>query len=372
MAMQRNAALRSLGDWEDVAPASRDEWEEVLATDPAALPSQTPAWVAGICATGPYVDVSRVYRRRPDGGRLILPLVRRTGRAGAIGKVDSLPRGFGGLVSEGGVLSHRDVTAVLADLRREFRGSILMNPAPSRCQHYDDAAGWSSNRHRYGQVLDLSGGFEEVWSRRFSSSARRAVRKAERSEITVVRDTTGRLSPHFTDLYQKSVVRWAKQKGIPSAVARLRASRRESTNMIRGLATSMGESWVTWMAFVDGAPASSIIVLNQGPNSHYWHGAMDLELAGPVRANDLLHKLAIEEACNRGHDHYWLGGSGYPGSGLWRFKASLGASPAPFNEYVLEQLPLVRTSDVLRSTAKRALRQRVRLQQRLRDMADHG
>lgn len=367
MAVGLNDTMRSLGGWEYVAPASRGEWEEIAATDPAALPMQTPAWVAGICATGPYVDVSRLYRR-PDGGRLVLPLVRRKARPGPLGIQRSLPAAYGGLVSEGGLLTHHDVTAVLADLGRDLRGSIVMTPNSHMGEHYDKAEGWSSIERKWAQVVDLSGGFEEVWSRRFSSSVRRAVRKAERSDIKVVRDTTAELLPQFHELYEKSVVRWAKQSGLPPAVALWRASRRESLDKLRGLATSMGESCVTWMAFVDGAPAAGIIVLTHGAHSQYWHGAMDLDLAGRVRANDLLHKLAIEEACTRGHDQYWLGRSD-PDSGLWKFKAGFGASPAPYATYTVEQLPLIQTVDVLRSTAKRAFRAKTRLQQRLRDKA---
>ena len=303
MAMQRDSMSRvrqgpARGGWQYLGPASRGEWEEVLATDPAALPTQTPAWLAGTCATGPYTDASRLYRR-PDGGRLVLPLVRRKGRPGPLGMQRSLPAAYGGLVSEGGLLTHHDVSAVLADLGRHLRGSIAMTPSSHMGEHYDKAEGWSSISRKWAQVVDLSGGFEEVWSRCFSSSVRRAVRKAERSEISVVSDTTGGLLPQFLELYEKSVVRWAKQSGIPPTVALLRASRRESLDRLRGLAAPMSESCVTWMAFVDGAPAAGIIVLTQGAHSHYWHGAMDLDLAGRVRANDLLHKRAIEEACDR-------------------------------------------------------------------------
>ena len=68
------------------------------------------------------------------------------------------------------------------------------------------------------------------------------------------------------------------------------------------------------------------------------------------------------------HSHYWLGRSD-PGTGLWKSKEGFGASPAPFATYTSERPPLIRTVDVLRSTAKRALTAKSRLQQLLGNKA---
>jgi len=51
---------------------------------------------------------------------------------------------------------------------------------------------------------------------------------------------------------------------------------------------------------------------------------MDRQLAHPVRANRLLHRLAIEEACDAGCRSYHMGHS-RPGSSLAEFKQSFGA-----------------------------------------------
>src|SRR5436190_198136 len=53
-------------------------------------------------------------------------------------------------------------------------------------------------------VLDLDGGFERVWSERFESSTRRAVRKAEKAGLELESDTTGRLVEVCHELY----LRW--------------------------------------------------------------------------------------------------------------------------------------------------------------------
>jgi len=99
------------------SPAPVDAWEEVLATAPQALPSQTPVWLRCVCAVGGYEDATRLYQT-DDGRRLVLPLVRRT-RLGRIFSAEaSLPTGWGpaGLLGERGVVLPDDVRMVFADL----------------------------------------------------------------------------------------------------------------------------------------------------------------------------------------------------------------------------------------------------------------
>jgi hypothetical protein len=72
---------------------------------------------------------------------------------------------------------------------------------------------------RLAHVLDLEGGFGEVWNHRFTGTARTAASKAERSGLTVERDTTGRLMPAVYELFERSLDRWAEQGHEPPALA---------------------------------------------------------------------------------------------------------------------------------------------------------
>lgn len=62
---------------------------------------------------------------------------------------------------------------------------------------------------------------------------------------------------------------------------------------------------------------------------------MHKELAGPTRANFLLHWLAIQDACQRGAGWYQMGQSGWGGD-LCRFKENFGARAYEFPELRLE------------------------------------
>ena len=82
---------------------------------------------------------------------------------------------------------------------------------------------------------------------------------------------------------------------------------------------------------------------------------MNKELAGPTRANYLLHRLAIEDACAAGCRCYHMGESG-TSKPLAQFKTRFGALPYPYAEYHLETMPLTAVDQALRSAVKRAIR----------------
>ena len=68
-----------------VTPAPRDGWRELVNQTPTAQPKDTPEWIEVLCLTKPYLDVSRYYLF-PDGRRFVLPLLRRRGITGVIGR----------------------------------------------------------------------------------------------------------------------------------------------------------------------------------------------------------------------------------------------------------------------------------------------
>ena len=352
--------------WEVSGEVSVHEWWDVLRSDPEALASQSPAWVEAVCAFSSYVDVSRLYRRG-DGSRLVLPIVSPRLMPPSVAPRLSMPEGCstGGVVAEDGRLSREDLAVVMADLARRPLASVVVRPNPRLGHYWADSAPWTTVRDVRAQILELGGGFGEVWSHRFRSSVRRAVRKAERSRLAVERDSTGALMADFHALYTQSVTRWAGQEGVPPVVARIRAARGESLRKFRTVGVTLGPACTTWMAYLDGEPAAGIIVLTQGGNATYWRGAMNRDLAGPSRANDLLHRLAIEDACERGLERYSLGISN-PGSSLERFKTGFGAHHVPYSDYFREGLPLVRTVHQVRRRAYHALQRTDRVLRRAR------
>jgi Acetyltransferase (GNAT) domain len=342
------------------SPAPRDLWSAVAGSSEEAMAFHTPSWVDCICASGRWVDASRLYKIGSDYA--VLPLVRRRFPGGRLSAQASAPYGwgFGGVVTSGKV-RRRDVAVALSDLStsRAIRTSIRPNPL---CRDAWEPASRTTAIvvPRSAHVLDLTGGFERVWTSRFTGTARTAVRRAERSGLTVECDSTGRLIPVFYELYLTSIERW--NTGALSRVSRFRARRRDPLAKFQQVARHAGDLVRVWVAWQEGRAVASIVTFVFGNNANYWRGAMDQSLAGPSRANYLLHRLAIEDACEAGCTKYHMGETGSSAS-LAQFKSRFGATAHAYEEYRFERLPLTDVSarsktviDLGRKAAEKASR----------------
>ncbi len=335
--------------------ATLDTWTEVYRDDPDALPSQTPEWVGAACAGGRYEDASYLYEIA--GRRFVLPVLRRRPALG--GGIDaSFPEawGIGGLVGAGQTVEV--IRTVVGDVRDRgvAQMTIRPNPLPSglwaaalTAAGLDDVVVLEGHAH----VLDLRPGIDAVWDR-FHQTRRRNVRKAERSDLRVECDTTGRLLPVFHRLLEDSFERWAGQQREPAALARWRGRRRDPLAKFEAISAALGSRCRTWVAWHHDRPAASLLVL-QDRNSHYTRGAMDKAVAGPTRANDLLHWMAIQDAAASGCARYHMGET-RPDSSLARFKEGFGAELVQSNRYQVERWPIGRADRAVRAAAKRILR----------------
>jgi hypothetical protein len=313
-----------------------------------ALAFHTPAWLDAICESGRYEDASRLYETS-DGEPLVVPLVRRSGLPRALAVEASLPYGwgFGGIVT-GRALVASDVAAVVGDLADERRLRVSLRPNPLVAPLWDAVAPPGAKRiPRAAHVLDLAGGFSEVWEHRFPGRTRTKVRKAEKSGLVIECDRAGARADVFHDLYQRSVERWARRGREPLALARLRARWREPREKLERVAKHLGRACEIWVAWHEGRPAAAIVVLRHASAASYWRGAMDVELAGPTRANYLLHARAIEAACRAGCRYYHMGETGSAAS-LAEFKRNFGAREHAYAEYRFERVPLTRLASLAR------------------------
>ncbi|WP_426540280.1 GNAT family N-acetyltransferase [Streptomyces sp. UG1] len=339
-----------------MSPAPRETWWEVAERDADCRATQTPDWLDCLCATGPYQDASRLYEFH-DGSRIVLPLVSRARRPRWLDAEESWPVdwGIGGPVAQGGV-DPAKARVVFGDLARRPVLQVAVRFRPTEAGMWETAAPAAFRQEpRTTQVVDLGGGFSTVWERRFRPRVRRDVHRAERMEVEVEADRTGRLAPVFYELYEKSIERWARQQHEPPALARWRRKREFPVSRLRAVTTRLGASCTIWVARYGGEPCASIVVLRHGRHAKLWRAAMDRELAHPCRANALLHRLAIEEACEAGCACYDMGDSA-PGSSLADYKASFGADSWPTPRYLRERLPVSAADRALRETVKRAIR----------------
>jgi hypothetical protein len=298
----------------------------------------TPEWLDCVCASGKWTDASRLYETA-DGRTFVVPLARRRVPRGRWAAQASVPYGwgFGGLVVSGRA-EPGDVAIAARDLSNSPAMRTSVRPNPLSGQTWRAVVPRTVVAvPRRAHVLDLSGGFDAVWTSRFTGTARTAARKAERSGITIECDTTGRLVPVFYDLYLESLERW--NPGRLGMVSRWRGRRRDSLEKFTTVSKNLGDRCRVWVARLDGRAVASIVTFVHGANANYWRGAMNEALAGPTRANYLLQRMAIEDACAAGCQQYHMGETGTSVS-LAQFKSRFGARPHDYEEYRFERLPL--------------------------------
>lgn len=317
--------LRDLG-----VPVSRPEWREVLASDPDALVYQTPEWIDAICATALFVDASRLYRR-PDGRRMVLPMVRPMFAPGRC----SLPAGWGpgGLVSEGEVDAD-DVAMVLDDLRQFHLVQVRTSPTAHRVWESEMYDGLRVVDH-VGHVLDLTGGWDAVWNDRFPKNTRQRIRRAARNGVEVWCDSSAEALGVFYDIYDQWLENRAKDRGIPVVATRWLGHHREPRKRFEEVRSALGDACTICVARLEGLPVAGAVQLSRGNHSIVWRNFTDRTAMGPIPANYMLHRCMIEVACNEGRRYYHFGESGGVES-LMHFKEQFGARAHTSIEWVRE------------------------------------
>jgi hypothetical protein len=333
-------------------------WASLLRSDREAVVTQSLAWHDAVLAGGRYQDISVLYEF-PSGQQVVLPLTRPRRAPAWAATTASWPRGWsvGGPISEGGRIAPAEAAAVLADVarRRTLATEIRLRPGV--------AGPWLSQNHQFTieenhlqcHVLDLDGGFATIWQDRFRGTVRTAVRKAERSGLEVEVDRSGRLLPEFLSLYEISIQRWATKQHEPVWLTRWRTTRSTQPKILAAVARHFGTDCAVWVARSKGEPLAAIIVLSSGAYAKYWRGAMNKQLASPVRANELLHRMAIEEACQHGYGFYDMG-TARPGSPLAAFKEKLGAVPRVLYALRAERLPVNAVRGASQDLVKKIIR----------------
>jgi hypothetical protein len=269
----------------------------------------------------------------------------------------SLPMslGMGGLVGEGPVTRH-DAEAVLTDLTQLPYATVTVRPNPRSGSLWSAAAPERARRvARRAHVVDLEPGFDHVWDHLLSRSIRKSVERAARAGLEVKWDSTTRLLPEFRSLYDRSVERWARRQHEPLRLSRWRMDRVTRTPSLQAAATAMAGVWRIGIVEMEGrAVAAAIVLIQPGGNANGFRMALDADRVGRSGAGYLIQVRAIEEACRAGCRSFHLGESG-AGGGLSDHKERMGGTAFPYQELVLERLPIARLDSLARTAAKRLI-----------------
>ncbi|MEE2031636.1 GNAT family N-acetyltransferase [Rhodococcus chondri] len=340
------------------SPAPRDIWNQIARSDPLAGPSQVPEWLDCACHAEGWTDASRLYELS-SGRRVVAPMVRRTlvpigGLPALFDTYASMPRGWsvGGIVAPGGATAE-DVMAVVPDLASTPGARILIRPDFSAAPVWVDALPrtFCSSPRRCSEtrqptyILDLDGGFEEVWKKRFGSKARSGIRNAQRKSeaagLVIECGSSPQLVHDFYDVYLRWLDRRAYERHTPRAVARWAGCRREPFRRFETVARVFGDRSRIWVAYLDGVPVAAAYAVYHGAIGMGWRAFSDRALAGTLRTHELLQVRAVEHACLLGCRYFDMGPTGGV-AGLEHVKRRFGGVAHHAPEFAWEQIPLSR------------------------------
>jgi hypothetical protein len=174
--------------------------------------------------------------------------------------------------------------------------------------------------HHETHTLDLSGGFDAVWTGSLTAKNRNMVRKAQRAGIAVASETAPEAVTAFAALHARNAQSWGPA-GQPS-----RADLFEAV-----MATGHAE---LWLARVHEQVVAGALLLRGSHDLLYWAGAMDRDHRAAAPSNAAL-AAAIESACERGIGYLDFGSSaGLPG--VEAFKKSFGGRPAQYSSATVQ------------------------------------
>ncbi|MBK1876620.1 lipid II:glycine glycyltransferase FemX [Pelagicoccus mobilis] len=185
----------------------------------------------------------------------------------------------------------------------------------------------------YNHVVDLSGGPDKVFAS-MASSARRAIRKAEKSGVRIEFSSSPAALKGFYAL--QSITR--RRHGLPPQPYCFFENLRQAL-IEKGRGTIVS-------AFVGDELAASSIYLEQGENVHYKYGASDTRFQ-ETRCNNYVMWQAMKHYAERNFQSMDLGRNSLNNAGLRKYKNTWGSKErlTYYHRYDLKQEKAIPMSD---------------------------
>jgi hypothetical protein len=286
-----------------------DAWDAALASTGADYRFSHRA-AAGRAFEAAYEEYAfEPYRVAYDDGVVALvPLVRARRRLDALTMMQGMPLGLEGTpVVLDGALEPDHVQGLFDALDA---GRLTMNGGAGGSPP-TNGAGSVATTH----ILDLTLGFERLWTESFSPTNRNKVRKAEKRGIQIADETDAGLADTYYDIYAAASEKWGY------------ATPPYPRNLFAALLDS-GEAEL-WLAREDGEAVAGSILLRGTSDILYWSTATLPGKQG-LAPNNALLSGAIQTACERGVRYLDFGASaGLPG--VQKFKESFGAQAVDYS-----------------------------------------
>jgi lipid II:glycine glycyltransferase (peptidoglycan interpeptide bridge formation enzyme) len=296
-----------------VRKPSREEWQEILDKCTHATFFATPDWAEVVEKTYCYKTDTKLFLFG-DGQKVIVPL-------SIIGKsyrifahYISVPfHNYGGLFSDREISDLR-IRKIIDRLKSGLKMDVTLCPHPfSNARYPDDYITDEYSTH----ILDLTQGFESIWSK---YKDRDQARKARKEGVTIRLGNSIDDFKTYYEMYCASAKRWGLKDPQPYM-------------LYENLCGMAGSRLKLWFANYNEKDIAGIILAYFNEIVVYYGAAFYYEYE-KLRPNNLLLIEAIKDACNRRYKYFdFLPSAGI--EGVEKFKKSFGAEKHKFNSYHL-------------------------------------
>jgi CelD/BcsL family acetyltransferase involved in cellulose biosynthesis len=292
-------------------------YSAILAADPNASFFHTPAWYEALLAAYPYYRPAWFVATGADGTMTgALPCLESV-RAGLVQRL-SLPYGtYATPLAAGASPSERGaVRAALLDAwwrgtggPRIVRSNLTLFVPPDG-EAMPDWPGAKASTTEHTHLVDLSPGFDRLWSEVVRRDARNNCGKAEEQGVTAAREA--RAIDDIDLLYREQAASWRSHTPFPPG-------------FLQTLRETAGDAVEGWVARREGRVVAAQLLFLHRDTAFGWVAANRPE-ARQLRAATLLNRVFMEDLCRRGLRWLNLGGSRHA-AGIEEFKRGLGGQP---------------------------------------------
>lgn len=305
-----------------VAPASKDEWDEVWRSCDYATYFHSSEWASiwSVSTNGKFVPAPRIILFS-DGKKALIPFSLQKGFKGWSKTLVSSPAGtFGGWISKDNLTM--DHTKLLASYMTTKLDDVVwrMNP-------YDELlskVGVEGLRTDVTDVLELKDGFEALY-KRWSKGHRNATRQARRKGVVIRLANSVADWKEYYEVYEDSLRRWGDK-----------ASSRYEFRIFEEIQRRNSPNIKLWLAVYQEKIIAGALCFYAKKHAVVWHGAA-LEKYFRLRPSTLLHYEAIKDACERGFSWFDFNPSGGH-EGVGAFKRRFGTQVYPSNVLIKRSL----------------------------------
>jgi CelD/BcsL family acetyltransferase involved in cellulose biosynthesis len=278
------------------------ELDALAESSPNATFYHTGTWLGALADAYPRMALRVLVASRDGRAAAFLPYFET--RRGFLRTLWSLPFG-----TYGGPAGDPDAAQELwREFRAQFSSPGVIDVGAIDYGNSLDASGWEVeglDTH----VVDISGGFDQVWHERFDKPRRRRARRAEENGVRVRQGSGPEDVARFLDVYRERLDDWKTGRGHPEA-------------LFQALVARGGDRVRLYLAEHEGAVVGGHLNFYYKEAVVAWYGMTSVR-AGDTQAGTLLYVVCMRDACAGGFRTYNLGASLGKRS-LVEYKESLG------------------------------------------------